>query len=354
VEVGTDLGSSGSSGSSGVEPFVSTGSGSSTGSGASGGGSCNPCRANAHCLGGTCPCDPGFADDGAGHCQAVDPGDPASRSQAEVCSAWQAGHQTVASSPFTPGANTCDPGSLPPEAVVDALRRLNLFRWLVGLGPTTDDPTQDPNDQACADISANNPAGPQAHFPDPSSTCYSSAGAAGAGSSNIAWGCDSAADAMDQWMEDDGNETTLGHRRWLLNPPLGPVGLGFYSGGSGTWGSASCLGVFGASNPGPNPSWYAYPPPGYAPLETVSGIWSLHSGQWGVDAITVTITRASDGATLPVQMLPLSGGYGQDAAAWQLDPSSGQGFTAGETYHVTISHLSGAPDFTYDVMPVQC
>lgn len=340
------VGSTGSSSSS----ASSTSSSSSSSSGGSTGTSCT-CGANARCESGQCVCLPGFTA-GASGCEPVAPGDPTSHTQAEVCQAWKDGHVENASSPFTAGAAQCDPGSIPAAALDDALRRLNMFRWMVGEGPTTDDASDDANDQACATIAANNPPGAAAHHPDPSWTCYSAAGAAGAGSSNIAWGCWSAAGAMDQWMDDWGNATTLGHRRWILNPPLGPVGVGFYSGGSGTYGSASCLGVFGMSGTGPHPSWYAWPPPGFVPSDAVYSTWSLHSGSMGVGSASIAVTRLSDGATVPITVQQLAYGYGEDAISWTA--SGTPAFEAGQSYRVSVSNLSSAPDFTYDVSIVTC
>jgi hypothetical protein len=271
----SDFGSSGSTGSS-------SGSNGST-SGSTGAGCDAGCSSNARCESGLCVCEPGYSA-GASGCEPVSAGDPTTHSQAQVCQAWSDGHVENANPAFTPGATACDPGSLSTAALDDALRRLDMFRWMIGLGPVTDDASDDANDQACAVIAANNPAGPQAHYPDSSFTCYSSAGAAGAGSSNIAWGCSSAADAMDQWVVDWDNATTLGHRRWLFNPPLENVGIGFVSGGSGQWGSASCLGVFGGGNPNPDPLWTAYPPPGFVPASAIYPIWSLHSDRIGVSS----------------------------------------------------------------------
>ena len=39
-------------------------------------------------------------------------------------------------------------GTLTPEALQDAVRRLNVFRWLAGLAPTADDASSNFNDQA--------------------------------------------------------------------------------------------------------------------------------------------------------------------------------------------------------------
>lgn len=331
----------------------STSSTTTTGSTSSSGttGSTCACGANARCEASQCVCMPGFTA-GASGCEPVLPGDPTTHSQADVCSAWRTGHVENATASFTPGAQACDPGSLPAAAMDDALRRLNMFRWLVGEGPTTDDPSVDANDQACAVIAANNPAGASAHQPPPSATCYSSAGAAGAGASNIAWGCANAAGAMDQWMQDWGNATTLGHRRWMLNPPLGPVGVGFFSGGTGPYGNAACLGVFGMGGSGPHPAWYAYPPPGFAPQETATGAWSLHSGALGVANAQIQVTRIADGVSIPVAVQTLAQGYGEDAISWTA--SGTPGFDSGQGYRVAVSNLSSAPAFTYDVNLVTC
>jgi hypothetical protein len=48
----------------------------------------------------------------------------------------------------------------------------------------------------------------------------------------------------------------------------------------------------------------------------------------------------------------LSGGYGTAATSWTLVDASQ--ITAGETYRVAVSQVSGAADFTYDVAVVSC
>ncbi len=154
-----------------------------------------------------CGCGPGFTGDGTS-CAPVAPGTPATRTSAEVCTAWRAANtRREPGDGFTVSAATCDPGRLSRGALDDALARLNFFRWLAGLGPTADDASANTTGQACAVVSAWNPAGPAAHFPQSTATCYSPAGAGAAGSSNIAWGARDAADAVDLWMIDFGFET---------------------------------------------------------------------------------------------------------------------------------------------------
>jgi uncharacterized protein YkwD len=304
------------------------------------------CQANAACdrVTGHCACVPGFQGT---TCTPIPPGSPAARTAAEVCTARTASLPSRANGDgFTTSTATCDPGQLSRDALDDTLARLNFFRWLVGLGPTTDDTSDDAVAQKCALISAWNPAGPSAHFPQPSATCYSTDGAAGAGSSNIAWGSGSGPDAIDQWMIDNGNQTTFGHRRWLLNPPLGPVGIGFYRGGN-NYGSASCIRVFGGSGSAITQPLTAFPPPGFSPAEFATWPWTIHGD---LPASMSVIVTASDGGVLPTQLNVLTPNYGQNAAF--LD-RQGWAPVAGEVYRVTVSG-SGVPDVSWDVKPVSC
>ncbi len=305
------------------------------------------CGSGAACVAGSCRCVPGYIADG-GACLPGDPGVPALRSEAQVCEAWRKGHEVTTPMPFTKTTMTCDPGTLARGGMDDALARLNMYRYLAGLAPVADSASDDVNDQACALMSAWNPAGPQAHSPPSTATCFTPQGAAGAGSSNIAWGCRSPSDAMDQWMIDWGNETTFGHRRWMLNPPLGPIGFGYYEGGN-NYGSAACLGVFGSSGSGPRPPVISLPPPGFVPLELANMTWTVQGDVPFQDA-GITITGASN-ATYAASLFPLQGSYG-GSGALRIDR---MGWTpaAGETYHVVLTGEGHAP-VEWDVKPVSC
>lgn len=296
-----------------------------------------------------CVCGPGFTGDGM-TCTAVAPGSPSTRSSADVCTAWRAAQvRKEMGDGFTTSTTTCDPGALSRNALDDSLTRLNFYRWLAGLGPTTDDPNANSTGQACAVVSAWNPAGPAAHFPQSTATCYSQAGAGGAGSSNIAWGARDAVDAIDLWMIDFGNETTFGHRRWLLNPPLAPVGIGHYRGGN-NYGSASCISVFGSSGSGPRPDFTAFPPPGFSPTAVTQWHWTIH-GNIPLSSPTATVTRESDGVVLQTRLEILNGSYGQPSVALFRE---GWSPVAGETYHVRLSGSGGLGLVEYDVKPTDC
>lgn len=336
------------------------GAGGASGGGAGGGGgvAMDPCMSVrcssfGHCVPAPaphCECNPGFMGDG-GTCTPNDPGNPANHTKEEVCQAWATGHDATASGDgFTAGSMTCDPGTFSRAAIDDTLRRLNMHRWLAGLGPVTDDASDNDAAQKCSVIAAWNPVGQQAHNPPPTATCYTPEGAAGAGSSNIAWGCRSGPDAIDQWIVDNGNETTFGHRRWLLNPPLNPVGIGYYRGGN-NYGTASCIRVFSGSGTGPRPNVVAFPPPGFVPMGIASWPWTVQ-GRVPTSGVDAGIVRVSDGASMPLSVSVLQGNYGMSSALL-LRRTGGWNPAVNETYLVTIVG-TGASPIAYEVKPVNC
>jgi hypothetical protein len=160
------------------------------------------------------------------------------------------------------------------------------------------------------------------------------------------------ADSIDLYIQDPGagNAMSLGHRRWCLHPPLAVVGVGYFEGG--TMGKAQCLGVFDTSGSGPMPLWYAWPPPGYAPIQVFSWTWSFHYTQMNVlgPDTTISVKNLATNADAPVTVTVLDPYYGDDAIAF-----APKGWTpqVGEIYRVTVNAKKVAP-ITYDVIPVSC
>lgn len=274
---------------------------------------------------------------------------PPGHSEAEVCAAYAAAMATEPD-PFTGGAaGMCDPGVLSENGVRDAVRLLNFYRWLAGLGPVGDDVNANRMAQQCSVMAAWNPAGPSAHSPSPAAVCYSTEGAQGAGTSNIAWGPGSPSGAVDQFMQDWGNENTMGHRRWLLYPPLQPVGVGFYRGGN-NYGSAACMQVLNFGGSGPHPEYVSWPPPGFVPAGLTSWQWTFHSSMVPLGGITGDVTRLSDGVQLPITVQWMEGSYGESTISLLRDGWSPE---AGQVYRVTLRPPEGTP-VVYDVNPVNC
>ncbi len=346
---------SGTTGNGGSGAGMTAGGNGGSGAGSTGGSgpACSPpCGQNQYCEAatGTCQCSPGFlAQNGA--CEPAPPGDPSTRTQDEVCQKWKEGHVVTTPNPVVTSGAECDAGTLKQGAINDTLSRLNMFRWLAGLGPTTDDAALNAGAQLCANLESwwDWGMGGSPHFPPASSKCFTQQGADFAGQSNLAWGSGHPAQAMDQYMEDNGNETTMGHRRWIVNPPLNPVGIGYWSGG-GQYGDAQCLRVFGSSGNGPNPDWVAVPNQGFVPIEMAQWTWTFHGSQGGVPNAQVSVLSVDDNMPLSVQVMPLSQGYGEEATSWVAQGWQAQ---AGKTYRVTVTGVSGG-DVVYDVKPVNC
>lgn len=345
-------GTGGSTGGAGGASASSSGSATTSASSSSGGTGCSPaCGAHAYCETSTmtCVCSPGYVSQG-GACTPALPGDPTTHTQTEVCDRWKQGHVLTTTTPLTASGAMCDAGTLSQAAINDTLVRLNMFRWMAGLGPTSADPALNADAQKCANLEAWWPwTGGNPHSPPSTSQCYTAEGAATAGQSNIAWGSGNPAQAIDQFMEDSGNETTLGHRRWIINPPLDPVGIGYWQTG-GKYGNAECLRVFGQSGTGPKPAWVSMPTPGFVPLEVAKWIWSFHGSISGIPTAQISMLRVDDNAPLSVTVTQLQQGYAQNAISWK---PKGWSVEAGKTYRVTVSGLTGG-DVTYDVKPVTC
>ncbi|CAN5407294.1 hypothetical protein BH09MYX1_BH09MYX1_59740 [soil metagenome] len=323
------------------------------------------CSGSEVCLNGAvCACKPGFVPQSTGGCIAAPSDSPASHTQTDVCQKWKDGHVVTTPQPFTKGAGQCDLGTFSQGGITDTLTRINMFRWFEMEAAVTDDPTKDAAGQACATIQANNnPASltPSPHQPQAGATCYNALGATTSGQSNLAWGT-STADSIDLYMKEPGagNATSLGHRRWVLNPPLGKVGIGYIATGSNTngyGGQAQCLGVFDTSGAGPKPTWYAWPPAGYVPVAATQYVanqgWAWHFSIKQKNVIgnaTVTVKNLTTNADAPVTLQKLGSGYGDDAIAFG---PNGWTPAAGSVYRVTVD-IGSSGKYVYDVLPVTC
>lgn len=301
------------------------------------------CSYGASCAQGVCSCDPGFDDDGSGGCVQQTPGDTAARTAQEVCDRWAQDFPTQATQTFqVDPIDTCDPGVIHPDVQQDALRRVSLHRWLVGLGPVTSLQSQMLNVQSCATTLAAESAGLTHNIPM-SYACYSSEAAAGAGSSNLAFGVSNPASSVDLYIRDLGVRS-LGHRRWIFNPRMGATAFG-------QRGSYSCMYSFDSSASS-DADFVAYPAPGPYPSAALGGHWSFGSTKHGLTNATVEMTRVSDGSAVEVNDVYTPGGnYGIRVVAWQ--PVN---FENDVEYEITIDNLTGqnGTSVTYRTQVVSC
>ncbi len=261
---------------------------------------------------------------------------------AQVCNRWKGDRADLSEGNWSGNVNSCDAGQISQIGQDNTLKLVNLYRFVAGQAPVTQDAQMSAGAQQCSlMMDANNAL---SHSPPPNWNCYTQQGADSASSSNIA--TTPAVQAVDLYMVDPGNETTMGHRRWILGNWIGPVGIG------GT-DSYSCLAVNGDGTPGAD--WVAWPPPGIFPLSAVDPSWTdidetgwtIQSDSYDFSGATVTITKG--GNPMPVDQTTLLAWYGSESALSMIP----QGWTTSPgVYHVEVGGVV-AP-FAYDIQVVDC
>jgi len=263
---------------------------------------------------------------------------------ADVCTRWRADRADVGEGTWTGDVASCAAGDMGAAARANALRLVNLYRWLAALPPVVTDPALDGKDQECALMMRANDT--ISHMPPTSWACYTADGADGASNSNVSGG--RAVSSVDAYMIDSGNATTIGHRRWILSNSLGPIGIG------GT-DRASCMWTLGGSGRA-GKTWMAWPAAGTIPLQamtrgnnsTDSTGWSIQSDDINLAGAQVTVTM--DGAAQPVTVTQLAANYGSRYAI-RFNPT-GWSTQAGKTYAVAVTGI--ATPINYTVAVVDC
>jgi hypothetical protein len=262
-----------------------------------------------------------------------------------VCARWNSDRADLSEGTWSGNVDSCEVGDISADGRANALRLLNLYRYLAGLPPVVTDPERDAKAQACALMMT--ASGSLSHSPSTDWPCYTEDGAEGAGSSNISSG--PGVEAVDGYMIDRGNNTTLGHRRWILSNSLGPVGLGSTADG------ASCMWTLtGSGNAGAE--WTAWPAPGVFPIEANTDRWgSMDETGWSIQSDSIDLNNASvsitaNGEDRSASVTALARGYGSQSAI-SIIPS-GWGMTADTVYEVTVSGTD--TPISYSFQTVSC
>ncbi len=337
----------GGPGDTGAGPVEDTGNGEEdTGGGEPDLGAPDPCEgvscgANSTCSPATetCLCDGGFVPTGNGDCEAPAPGDPRARTAQEVCDRWEQDYPKQSTTVFTSSGSQCDAGEIDPVAHADAMRRVNLHRWLLGMeAATVDWGNQAKAQEAALMMDANSSL---SHTPPMSWQCYTADGDQAAGSSNLGLGYRHPADTVDGYMLDR-NVPSLGHRRLVISPTLDKVGFGHHGRGSAMW-------VFGRDGSRQVPDYVMYPGPGIMPADAILGDWSISSNR-NIGTPTVEVVPKSGGAPLGLGVTRLPNNYGMRySASIQFTDRP----AVGETYVVTIT-LDDGTVWTHETTLVDC
>ncbi|MCP4873045.1 MAG: CAP domain-containing protein [Proteobacteria bacterium] len=277
-----------------------------------------------------------------------------------TCESWNELTSWIGEGAWSGNVATCDAGDIEPIGRESAVALVNFYRELAGLDPVTSDTLLDAYCQDCA--LAMHANGDLNHSPPSNWDCLTDEGASAAGSSNLAW--NQALSAIDAYMVDFGNASTMGHRRWLLSPSLETVGIGSTS-------QNSCMWVVHFADSAGVP-WVAWPPPGEFPIEADGRLtfgagsytvdhhgWTFSSSSIGLSGAVVSVTE--DGEDRPVrpwncgtdepdcEMSLLSGSYGAGPTISFLPV--GWGMEPGSTYRVRVE---ASEIVEYDVEVVGC
>lgn len=267
------------------------------------------CPVGSYCSDGQCACFPGFLQAADG-CTAAPVSPTTERTREEVCTRFSADQAAMAAQSWErQPTETCDPGALHPEWVIDGVRATNLARWLVGQPPVTTGAFENDAAQNCAMILAARGAGLTHNIPE-DAPCYNQSGATGAGASNISVGVGSPRSSVWLYIHDPG-VLSLGHRNWIFSSGFTRTGFGFRS-------SYSCMWVVNGQRSYPQ-GGIAYPAPGYFPSGALLGEWSV-VGRSGNNNITDVVITTSEGESVPVTGFRQgsSGGFGPSFLAWRV------------------------------------
>jgi hypothetical protein len=238
-----------------------------------------------------------------------------------------------------------------------ARSRFNWFRAMAGVpaGIRFDSANNQNDQQAALMMSAN---GTLSHTPPTSWTCYTAAGAAAAGQSNLCLGFSLSADpgCVAGYVLDSGsNNTAAGHRRWILYPNTRVSGTGDVTPSSG-FSNANDLSawdsnVFG-TRPATRSSYVAWPPPGYVPYQNVYARWSFSYP--GANFANATVTMTRNGGSVSSSLETVANGYGDNTLVFIPAITSPYPAPASDdTIVVNINNVgigSGMQNFTYQVI----
>ena len=268
--------------------------------------------------------------------------------RAQAISLYQTMYQATEGVPagWTGNVAGCNAGDVG-AAYRDAGRqRIEYFRVMTGLPAGLSlDATWNAKCQEAALMMTVNRA--LSHSPPSSWTCYSAAGAEAASKSNLAGGFSSLATAITGWMSDNG-VSSLGHRRWVLFPPLATTGLGATFGNSY---AAYAMWVIGGNGTRPaQPEFVAWPPPTWVPYQVVFPVWSFSMPGANFAGASVAMTRGTTNITLTLQQTP--NGYGDNTLAWTPQGLPGGAPASDTVYRVEVSNVvvgGQTRSFTYDV-----
>ncbi len=227
--------------------------------------------------------------------------------------------------------NGCSAGVASAAFDGGTLETINWFRRMAGLPSVTESTAASVGAQQAALMM--DAANSLSHSPAASWPCHTAAGAQAAATGNLTLGVAGARGVLGQIEDPGAGNEVLGHRRWLLYPRLGSVGIGNTS----TAGVVTVIGTPAARSTATD--WISWPPAGYVPSEAVFDRWSLSwNGESQADFSNARVTMTENGRNIGVTLLPLVSGFGDNTLGWEptgITPTQAQDVS----YRVTVSNI---------------
>lgn len=252
-------------------------------------------------------------------------------------------------------------GSLTDKTLNSAIKMLNQIRYIAGISYNV---TLD--DEAIAKTQAaslvNKVNDELTHYPAKPSNMEESLyelGAAGAGSSNIAYGFSTINSSLIHGYMNDGDSSNIdrvGHRRWILNPEMSATGFGYCY-------NYSAMYAFDTNNTNCKEYGVAWPaqtmPTDYFGADYP---WSISMGYHvDIGSVEVKLVRLSDNKTWKFGSSKAdgyfnvnNGGYGQKGCII-FRPNNIESYSDGDIFQVTISGLEEPVSYQvsfFDLVPV--
>lgn len=274
------------------------------------------------------------------------------RDRAAVVAAYTAEfNRTEPSSGWDGDVNTCRSGTTAGAYQLSVLQRVNWYRSMAGLPDVSYNTALNQNAQDAALI--NSAEGALSHTPAGSVKCYTQSGRTGAENSNLALGLVGVT-AADGYIDDEGdNNTSVGHRAWLLSRTLGGIATGDIEAGDKHYpANAIYVNGGGGTVATPRDGYIAWPPSGFVPDAVLYARWSFTTGGTGVSYQNAEVTVTGPNGAVPVEINARSGFLEAGIVFTPALPS--RKGTSDTTYTVNITGVTGGStsSYTYQVTAI--
>ncbi len=241
---------------------------------------------------------------------------------------------------WTGSVAACNPGTITLAYRQATVRRVNYYRALCQLPAVSLDEDQSAKCQHAALIMSANRS--LSHTPPNTWLCWTQDGYDAASHANLALGS-CGPPAIGLYMDDYGTgNAAVGHRRWILSPPLAKVGTGSVPAASG-YQAADALWVVGNAGDRPaTPEYVAWPSAGWFPkqhLPTLEGRWSFSVN--GADWSQTSISTTRNGVAVTIRMEAVNNaGYGDRTIVWCPTDGTANRFVGPEdVWNISVNNV---------------